>query len=137
MFSTLSVKTRSDRRILRKNEYSHMMWITQIPMLAIAYYEHQEDKSAKFYNVQVRDKTLEIRGWEDKNLEDLSRLASLLTWVIDVVKTKGNGRAILEHGYTGGPKLKIFAESSLPKDLYAKWGGGSPQPEVPNPEVPN
>lgn len=115
--TTLEIKTRAASRILDMAEVSSQLWISQTPKLVVGYH-----RNGVFDNVQLRDMTDEIRHWEVANQKDLSKLASLLAKIIEVVKRSGDRYAVVN--YSGGTRLGILhgdGKRALPDDLYVKW----------------
>lgn len=115
--STLEIKTRVSHRSLEIQEVAPQLWVSQTPKLVRAYHQN-----GTFQKPVVEDVTAAIKSWEEREQNDLRKLAALIRKIIHLV-TKCGGNAVLKYD-VGGDKLVIYKverKHMLPNDLYAKW----------------
>jgi hypothetical protein len=115
--STLEIKTRVSHKPLQIQEIVPQLWVSQTPKLVRAYHN-----KGMFQGPEVEDVTAQIKRWEERNQNDLRKLAALINKILTLVKGCG-GNAIVKYDDKGDKLIVLKAEGErmLPKDLYSKW----------------
>ena len=115
--STLEIKTRVLHKSLEIQEVAPQLWISQTPKLVRAYHQN-----GTFQRPVVEDVAAIIKSWEERNQNDLRKLAALIRKIITLVKECGNN-AVLKYNVEGDKLVvcKVERKEMLPKDLYSKW----------------
>lgn len=72
------------------------LWIAQIPNFILAYHTH-----GLFKDITVTDARKHVKAWERKQADVLSRLAALIHHIVDLVKSRPDGKLELRHVKAG------------------------------------
>ena len=114
---TLEIKTRVLHKSLEIQEVAPQLWISQTPKLVRAYYQN-----GTFQRRVVEDVAAIIKSWEERQQNDLGKLAALIRKIITLVKKCG-GHAVFKYIVEEGKLAvcKVEKKEMLPKDLYIKW----------------
>ena len=115
--STLEIKTRVFRKRLEISEVASQLWISQTPNLVRAYHNN-----GTFQDPKVEDVTTQIKGWQDRNQANLTKLAVLIRKIIAVVRDNG-GNATVRYDVNKRKLVvtRFHGKKMLPEDLYSKW----------------
>ncbi|OHE91728.1 hypothetical protein CORC01_12955 [Colletotrichum orchidophilum] len=115
--STLEIKTRAASRTLAMEEVFPQLWLSQTPLLVVAYHQQNRFSDVKLHNVKQ-----EVCDWESANRENLRKLAFLIKRIRQVVEERNGRRALVK--YTGGSAVQITSglqSRALADDLYSIW----------------
>ena len=115
--STLEIKTRVSHKSLEIQEIATQLWVSQTPKLVRAYHNR-----GTFRRPAVEDVTAAIKSWEERNQNELRKLAALIRKILNFVKECG-GKAVLRYDVEKDKLVfcKVERKEILPKDLYSKW----------------
>lgn len=72
------------------------LWVSQVPNFILAYHNW-----GKFEDVTVRDAREEVKTWEREHVDALSCLAALIHQIIELVKSRPDGKLELRHVQVG------------------------------------
>ncbi|KZL67602.1 geranylgeranyl pyrophosphate synthetase, partial [Colletotrichum incanum] len=114
--STIEIKTRAASRTLDMIEVAPQLWISQTPILVVAYHRNRV-----FSDVRLRNVKQDIHDWEVANQTVLQKLAFLIKKICTAVKSSGNRSGVVRYD---GTKLKVTSgeqKRALPLDLYSLW----------------
>ncbi|EXF86246.1 hypothetical protein CFIO01_02305 [Colletotrichum fioriniae PJ7] len=115
--STLEIKTRAASRTLAMDEVFPQLWLSQTPLLVVAYHQQNRFSDVKLHNVKK-----DVCDWESANRENLRKLAFLIKRIRQVVEESNGRRALVK--YNGGSAVQITSglqSRALADDLYSIW----------------
>jgi hypothetical protein len=95
------------------------LWVSQVPKFILAYHDR-----GKFENITVRDARKDVKTWEREQADVLSRLAALIHHIIDVVKSRPDGKLELRHVKVGVLEVReqlADAGDALSDRVKALW----------------
>ncbi|POS78719.1 geranylgeranyl pyrophosphate synthetase [Diaporthe helianthi] len=72
------------------------LWVSQVPNFILAYHDR-----GKFEDITVRDARKDVKTWERQHVDVLSRLAALIHHIIELVKSRPDGKLELRHVQVG------------------------------------
>ncbi|KAI3396200.1 hypothetical protein diail_338 [Diaporthe ilicicola] len=72
------------------------LWVAQIPKFILAYHDR-----GTFEDITVKDARKNVKTWEREHVDVLSRLAALIHHIIDLVKSRPDGKLELRHKTVG------------------------------------
>jgi hypothetical protein len=96
------LKTRSIRKkeaAISEDTFSEQLprlWVSQIPKFILAYHDR-----GIFEDISVRDVREDVEAWEREHADDLSRLAALLHQIVELVKSRPDGKLEVRHVKVG------------------------------------
>lgn len=95
------------------------LWVSQVPKFILAYHDR-----GKFEDITVRDARKDVKAWEREQVDALSRLAALIHHIVELVKSRPDGKLELRH--TGAGTLEVReqlpdAGDALPEALRVSW----------------
>ena len=102
------------------------LWVAQIPKFILAYHKY-----GLFEDIGIRDARSDIKSWERDNVDVLSRLAALVHHIIDLVRSRPDGRLELRHQTAGTLEVREQladsgdALSAAVKTLWAEERGAN------------
>ncbi|PMD18503.1 hypothetical protein NA56DRAFT_244940 [Hyaloscypha hepaticicola] len=114
---TMELKTRVSHKPLQLREVVLQLWISQTPKLVRAYYT-----KSKFQVLEVKDIAVQVKRWEEGNQNNLRKLATLISKILQLVKGY-NGHTTIKYNNKGDKLVirKADGDTILPQDLYSKW----------------
>ena len=122
--ATFELKTRT---ITRKDEdffdeFGPRLWLTQTPYFILAFHYH-----GRFDEIRVQDVRGKVEAWEARHQADLGRLAGLLQWIVNRMKTEPDGMLELWRHEEGNLELRSPGPKfygALPGDVKDRWVDG-------------
>ncbi|KAG8157495.1 hypothetical protein KVR01_012537 [Diaporthe batatas] len=72
------------------------LWVSQIPTFILAYHNR-----GTFEDITVRDARKDVKTWEREQVDALSRLAALVHHIIELVKSRPDGKLEIRHAQVG------------------------------------
>ncbi|KAK2597594.1 hypothetical protein N8I77_012372 [Diaporthe amygdali] len=100
------------------------LWVAQIPQFILAYHDR-----GTFEDITVKDTRKDVKAWERQQVDVLSRLAALIHHIINLVKSRPDGKLELRHVTVGTLEVREQladagdALSDAVRDLWAKERG--------------
>lgn len=95
------------------------LWVSQVPKFILAYHDR-----GKFEDITVRDARKDVQAWEREQADSLSRLAALIHHIVELVKSRSDGKLELRHPGAGTLEVReqlADAGDALPKALRILW----------------
>lgn len=72
------------------------LWVSQVPNFILAYHAW-----GKFEDITVRDARKDVKAWEREQVDALSRLAALIHRIMELVRSRPDGKLELRHVEAG------------------------------------
>jgi hypothetical protein len=115
--STLEIKTRVFHKPLDLSEVAPQLWISQTPKLVRAYHQR-----GLFSKPKVEDVDVALKNWEQTHQDDIRKLVTLVSRIIQLTKSWGGGSTV----YYDAVKDKLVVKKMkrkkmLPDDIYCRW----------------
>lgn len=98
------------------------LWVSQVPKFILAYHDR-----GTFEDITVKDVREEVKSWERDQAEVLSRLAALIHHIIDLVKSRPDGKLELRHVKVGTLEVReqlTDAGDALSDAVRVLWAKG-------------
>lgn len=103
-------------------EQTPRLWVSQVPKFILAYHDR-----GTFKDVTVTDARKHVKAWERKQADVLSRLAALIHHIIDLVKSRPDGKLELRHVKPGTLEVReqlADAGDALSDAVKVLWAKG-------------
>lgn len=95
------------------------LWVSQVPKFILAYHDR-----GRFEDITVKDAREDVKAWEREQAGVLSRLAALIHHIIDLVKSRPDGKLELRHVRAGTLEVReqlVDAGDALPDAVRVLW----------------
>lgn len=77
------------------------LWVSQVPKFILAYHDR-----GIFEDITVKDAREDVKSWERDQADVLSRLAALIHHIVDLVKSRPDGKLELRHVKVGSLEVR-------------------------------
>lgn len=95
------------------------LWVSQVPKFILAYHDR-----GKFEDITVMDAQKEVKAWEREQAHVLARLSALIHHIVDLVKSRPDGKLELRHARAGSLEVReqlVDAGDALPDAVRVLW----------------